>query len=113
MAMQQCPNGHLYDDAKNSSCPFCSDTNSVNVTVPLSDGQAPAMDNVFPNTQPIDQSYVSPNPNIASGGADDIPPTTPLSSEYGVTTYKEAEVNDKGIVEVRGWLDMWRKNYNW
>ena len=110
MAMQQCPNGHLYDDAKNNSCPYCSDSNSVNVTVPLSDPQ-PAMGgaNMFPQTMPLDgfgaQDYIPPQPQVAPGGIqNDFPATTPVGEQFAATVYKEDVVNDKGIVEVRGWL---------
>ena len=33
MAYRQCPNGHKYDD-ENISCPFCSNMNSMNFTIP-------------------------------------------------------------------------------
>lgn len=107
MAMQQCPNGHLYDDTKNSSCPYCSGGNSVNVTVPLSDPQPMGGANAFPQTMPIDnfggQGYVAPQPQVSSPDAQaEIPMTMPVGEQFGVTTYKFE--NENGIQEVRGWL---------
>lgn len=107
MAMQQCPNGHLYDDSKNSSCPYCSGGHSVNVTVPLDDSTPAAPASVFPATMPIDGAafggYTPPKPHVAEdSGA--FPVTTPVGESFAATTYKEDMINEKGIVEVRGWL---------
>lgn len=105
MAMQQCPNGHIYDDSKNSSCPFCSGGSGVSPTVPLSDNMPSMGGNAFPQTMPIDNmggEYVPPQPNVA--GSSDIPMTMPVAGEFGVTMVKEDLVNTHGIVEVRGWL---------
>ena len=102
MAMQQCSNGHLYDDEKNASCPFCSNGSSVNVTVPLTEPQAD-MGNAFPQTTPLDGDYVAPQPQVA-GAQGVFPATMPVNEEFAKTTYKEDMVNEKGIVEVRGWL---------
>lgn len=109
MAMQQCPNGHLYDDAKNSNCPYCSTGSSVNVTVPLSDPQPPMGGNMFPQTAPLDgfagQEYVAPQPQVAQAAVqNDFPATAPVGEQFATTTYKEDIVNENGIVEVRGWL---------
>jgi len=110
MAMQQCPNGHLFDDAKNSSCPYCSTGSSVNVTVPLSDPQPAMGGNMFPQTAPLDgfagQEYVVPQPQVAQAAAQQnvIPPTTPMNPEFGVTVAVDGTENEKGIIEVRGWL---------
>ncbi len=109
MAMQQCPNGHLFDDAKNSSCPYCSTGSSVNVTVPLSDPQPQMGGNMFPQTAPLDgfagQEYVAPQPQVAQAGVqNDFPATAPVGEQFAATTYKEDIVNENGIVEVRGWL---------
>lgn len=109
MAMQQCPNGHLYDDAKNSTCPYCSNGSSVNVTVPLSDAQSPMGGKMFPQTAPLDgfagQEYVAPQPQVAQADVQNgFPPTAPIGGQFGPTTYKEDIVNENGIVEVRGWI---------
>lgn len=109
MAMQQCPNGHLYDDAKNSNCPYCNDGNSVNVTVPLSDSQPPMGGNMFPQTAPLDgfagQEYITPQPQVAQPDVqNEFPATAPVGEQFAATTYKEDIVNENGIVEVRGWL---------
>lgn len=106
MAMQQCPNGHLFDDTRNSSCPFCGNNAGLNVTVPLGEMQAQAdINNAFPQTAPLGDDfgggYVAPQPAVAQ---DSFPSTTPVSEQFAVTTYKDDIVNDKGILEVRGWL---------
>ncbi len=104
MAMQQCPNGHLYDDAKNGSCPYCSDNNSVNVTVPLSDGQLPMGGNMFPQTAPLDgfnaQNYEPPQPQVAQDVPNDFPSTVPLGTGGAVTM----ALDDEAVDKVRGWL---------
>lgn len=98
MAMQQCPNGHLYDDEKNNSCPYCSGNSDVNVTMPL---DAPNPVEIFPQTTPIEaQSQYTPQQVIQNS----VPPTVPVGPQFAATTYKEDAVNDKGIAEVRGWL---------
>lgn len=109
MAMQQCPNGHLYDDAKNSSCPYCSNGNSINVTVPLSDTNAQMGGNAFPQTTPLDgfatPEYTAPQPEVAHAPIqNDFPATAPVGEQFAATTYKDDIVNENGIVEVRGWL---------
>lgn len=112
MAMQQCPNGHLYDDAKNSSCPYCSNGNSINVTVPLSDGHPQQGGDMFPPTAQLDNfvppqpDYIAPQPRVAQAPqqAPDFPATAPVGTQFAATTYKEDIVNENGIVEVRGWL---------
>ena len=105
MAMQQCPNGHLFDDAKNSSCPYCSTGSSVDVTVPLSDSQPMMGGNMFPQTAPLDgfaaQGYVAPQPQVVQN---EVPPTVPMNPEFGVTVAVDGAENEKGIIEVRGWL---------
>lgn len=109
MAMQQCPNGHLFDDTRNSSCPFCGNNAGLNVTVPLGEIQAQAdTNNAFPQTAPLDDfggGYVAPQPAVSPMASDSSFPTTaPVAEAFAVTTYKEDIVNDKGIIEVRGWL---------
>ncbi len=108
MAMQQCPNGHLYDDSKNSSCPYCSNGNSINVTVPLSEGHSPVGGNMFPQTAPLDgfggQEYIPPQPHVQPPVQNEFPPTAPVGEPFGPTIYKADVVNENGIVEVRGWL---------
>lgn len=107
MSMQQCPNGHLYDNVKNISCPYCSSNNSINATVPLSDNQFHGMDNNFPSTVPLDggQQYIPPQPHVVEDiAANAVPPTAPVDTNFKATTYKSDIINDKGIMEVRGWL---------
>ena len=108
MAMQQCPNGHLYDDAKNRSCPYCNTGSSANVTVPLSDSYV-ADGAMFPQTTPLEGvaapgGYVAPQPQVASAPSNSFPETEAVGEGFGVTVCKEDIVNENGIVEVRGWL---------
>lgn len=113
MNMQQCPNGHLYDADKNPTCPYCDGAASMNVTVPLGGGADMGM-GAFPSTVPLDGGYVAPTPAVAGGAAavttpldggnDYFPATEAVGSAFGVTQYVTDIVNEKGIVEVRGWL---------
>ena len=89
--MKQCSNGHLYDETKSSSCPYCSG-NSLNQTQPLNGFAAPAAPvepeaNSFPKTQALDAQ---------------IPPTGPIIPAYGVT--ERVDETPEGICPVRGWL---------
>lgn len=95
--MKQCPKGHIYDEKKNRSCPYCSG-DGVGFQS-LGDAQPD-----FPKTMPI------------SGAVDDgaFPPTTPLDnaapsfqnaqgpSSMSVTISLDETAN--GVSPVRGWL---------
>ena len=62
---------------------------------------APNPVEIFPQTAPIEaQSKYTP-PQVIQNS---VPPTIPVGPQFAATTYKEDTVNDKGIVEVRGWL---------
>lgn len=89
--MKQCSNGHLYDETKSSSCPYCSGI-SMNQTQPLNDGfAAPAPDaKPFPVTAPL-EAVAGP-----------IPATQPVDSGYAVT--ERIDETPAGISPVRGWL---------
>ncbi len=106
MAMQQCPNGHLYDDARSSTCPFCNSGNSLNRTVPLNEpplGQGyGAARPSFPSTEPLDNGFQSPQPGIVGGQG--VSPTEPIDTKDMQTMYVESMVNEKGIIDVRGWV---------
>ena len=93
MAMQQCPNGHLYDDERNSSCPYCSPINDVGVTVPLG-APEPVAEDKFPQTMPIDGNNFTPGTGVG-----EIPPTMEVKDEFKPTQYIDEAVN-----EVKGWL---------
>lgn len=97
MAWQQCPNGHLYDDEKNNSCPYCSN-GSINPTIPLGEDMAQPAGGGLPPTMPLDGDYVPPTPEVAGG----LPPTMPLDPSGGPTIY--VRENENGIAEVMGWL---------
>ena len=104
MAMQQCPNGHLYDDAKSSTCPFCNSGGSLNKTIPLNEpalkayGASPA----FPSTEPLDMGFQPPQPGVAGGQV--VTPTQPVDPQAGLTQYVDSIVNEQGIIDVRGWV---------
>lgn len=104
MAMQQCPNGHLYDDSKNKTCPYCGPKSSVNVTEPY--GQPAGIrptegyddPNYYPPTQPQDNSFPHTEPVDPVGGR-----TKPLDVTNiigGGTVYIETG----SIRPIRGWL---------
>lgn len=97
MAMQLCPNGHMYDDSKNSGCPYCSNENSIGVTVPLSEDSLPG--GGFAPTAALDNFP----PTVAQGG-DVFPSTMPVNDSFAPTKMMDDIVNEQGIVEVRGWL---------
>lgn len=104
MAMQQCPNGHLYDDTKNSSCPFCNGGGSLNVTVPLGKQPAPAMGgSMFPSTEAMDPyMQAPPRPPMTDPilpASTPFPSTQPVDPQFAATTYVNEETD-----EVRGWL---------
>ena len=106
MAMQQCPNGHLYDDSRNSSCPYCNGVaaDGLNVTVPLGAGVgAPVMGaDPIPMTVGIDSAPAA----VAQA---EISPTMPLDTEQMKTVYVQDEDENEGsdekvVDKVRGWL---------
>lgn len=105
MAMQQCPNGHLYDDSRNMSCPYCNgvgSNESLNITVPLgAGGMAPSMSDPIPMTVGVDSAPVK----VAQ---EEIGQTRPLDTDQMVTTYVSSDDQESGetrdVDEVRGWL---------
>jgi len=112
--MQQCPNGHLYDDERTPNCPFCNDSSAVGATLPLGEETAPFQDSysapapaaaaggAFPQTIPLNGvSFVSPNPAVADDG--EFPITTPVDSSMNVTVDLSGS-SESGVKLVRGWL---------
>ena len=92
--MQQCPNGHLYDDARNSSCPYCNAApDPMLSTVPV--GGAPAYAVPPAAFEPM-------TPTEAIGAPAAIPVTTPLDI-VSTPTVPLGE-NEEGILPVTGWL---------
>lgn len=92
--MQQCPNGHLYDDAKNSTCPYCNASPDPMVsTVPV--GAA----DPFPAGG---ADVMTPTEAIGGAGGMAFPATTPLEPVFSPTI--AIGINDKGILPVTGWL---------
>lgn len=102
MSMIQCPNGHLYDEAKNATCPFCD--GGVSPTLPLYGAPKEAMDSDFPPTTFPGRGFVPPTP-VAIGRDNMIPPTLPVDPQGGKTTYPayQEEGRQRGDA-VRGWL---------
>ena len=99
MSMQQCPNGHLYDNSVSNSCPFCG--GNVDATVPVGSeavvGTAPGATipvggEAFPSTRPVGAS---------------VPPTQPVKAQIGVTVPLDAAAGAASAVSqpaVVGWL---------
>lgn len=86
MAMKQCASGHVYDDAKNLNCPYCTGGENLGVTRPLAGAGESA---AFPKTSPVASSV--------------IPKTMPLDNpETGKTM--ALNINEKGLAPVKGWL---------
>lgn len=97
--MKQCPKGHIYDEKRNSECPYCEGSNAgfqplggplglqpeFPKTVPVSEA---ADDNSFPPTMPLDDE-----PNAFAGGS---------SGNMSVTV--ALDQTEEGINPVRGWL---------
>lgn len=103
--MQQCINGHIYDEQLHVSCPYCN--NSANIGVrPLNNNAVqpafPAMEAIstpeviaspsFPKTEPLNNPAAAPAPA----------PAPAVKKEMGVTV--ALSVSDSGINPVRGWL---------
>ncbi|MCD7777183.1 MAG: FHA domain-containing protein [Clostridiales bacterium] len=104
MAMQQCPNGHLFDDTKNSSCTYCGSNNQAGFTVPLGEGSAAPMGGGFPSTMPLDGFQAAAQYTQAE--AEKVfPSTQPVAPSFQQTTYiTNNVVNNKGVIAVMGWL---------
>lgn len=97
--MKQCPKGHIYDEKRNSECPYCEGSNAgfqplggslglqpeFPKTVPVSEA---ADDNSFPPTMPLDDE-----PGAFAGGS---------SGNMSVTV--ALDQTETGINPVRGWL---------
>ena len=96
MAMQQCQNGHVYDDAKNTNCPYCSGNGDVGITRPLTGAggfEAPE----FPKTVGVSA------PAAPNAGSSSIPSTAPYTNPE-INKTVALNINEKGIDPVRGWL---------
>ena len=94
MAMQQCPNGHLYDDSKNNGCPFCNGA-PMNATMPLgANAPAPAQ-HAFPAT-------------VGLNVQEEMPRTQPLEVQQMQTVYvnddADTDAGEEKVEVVRGWL---------
>lgn len=108
--MKQCPKGHIFDEKRNSECPYCEGTGAsfqplgglgglqpeFPKTVPISEE---ADDNSFPATMPVDDS--------------DFPPTMPVDNEpnlfAGVSSGNMSvtvalDQTEAGINPARGWI---------
>lgn len=100
---KQCPNGHIYDESKNSECPYCGNSNGG--FQPL--GGAGGFQPEFPKTVPISEAL----------GDAAFPPTMPVDNEpyqglsgFGGGSSGNMSVTvaldrtETGINPVRGWL---------
>lgn len=95
--MKQCPMGHIYNEKKNSSCPYCRGGNAgfqplggsgseFPKTVPVT-GAANNAD--FPPTMPVDNSNI---PGFDGAG------------QSGMSVTVALDRTEAGINPVRGWL---------
>lgn len=130
--MKQCPKGHIFDEKRNSECPYCEGTNAsfqplgglgslqpeFPRTVPLSEaadnnGFPPTMpmdDNSFPPTMPLDNNSFPPTMPLDDNS---FPPTMPLDNEPNLSVGGSSgnmsvtvalDQTETGINPVRGWL---------
>ncbi|MBQ7543225.1 MAG: FHA domain-containing protein [Clostridia bacterium] len=97
MAIQQCANGHIYDDSKSASCPYCSGENAISPTIALGESVPPTPG--FDPTQVL--SSVPTGSQIEEMGVTIAPPTTP--SRQGKTEFGDMTMNSE-VKPVRGWL---------
>ncbi len=93
--MKQCAKGHIYDESRNTSCPYC-DGSAVGVTMPLNQpipAAVPAAEPEFPKTAPIgsNAAYVD-NPTPQRKENQEMSATVALSS------------TEVGMRPVVGWL---------
>ena len=97
--MKQCPKGHIYDERKNSDCPYCRNDGAGGFQpIGMPGGSQPE----FPKTVPI------------SGAADEsaFPPTMPLDNSFSGGSSASGNMSvtialdetESGISPVRGWL---------
>lgn len=93
--MKQCPMGHIYDEKKNSSCPYCGSGNAGfqplgGQEFPKTAPVAAAADNAgFPPTMPVDNSNI---PGFNGAG------------QSGMSVTVALDRTEAGIDPVRGWL---------
>lgn len=130
--MKQCPKGHIFDEKRNSECPYCEGTNAsfkplsglgslqpeFPKTVPLSGS---ADDNGFPSTMPADDIGFPPATPANDNGFpptmpvddNDFPPTMPVDnvpepftggSSGNMSVTVALDQTESGINPVRGWL---------
>ena len=112
MNMQQCPNGHFYDQSKTHTCPYCSPaTESSNRTIPLDNGGtafcAPASSAPTSwSTQSGGVGSTAPvaNPMPAWGGGATIGHTAPVSPMSDERRTVALMHNKIGLDPVVGWL---------
>ncbi|MCM1578459.1 MAG: FHA domain-containing protein [Ruminococcus sp.] len=93
--MKQCRKGHIYDEKKNSQCPYCSGTGGGFQPLGGAGGQ-PA----FPSTVPIsqDNSFPSTMPS------DSVPQPVGQGNSGNMSVTVALDRTEAGINPVRGWL---------
>lgn len=98
MNMQQCPNGHFFDQSKFAQCPYCNPaTNADNRTIPLDD---PTMGGFGEGrTEPVNGGW-------DAQGSNDIGSTVAVDSGSGVTVAIVPGGDAKGgsFDPVMGWF---------
>ncbi len=89
--MKQCHNGHIFDETKNVSCPYC-DGSSVGVTMPLNAPAPMSAEPEFPRTAPLGGAV----------NADTPAPRRRENQEMSATVALNA--TEAGVRPVVGWL---------
>lgn len=97
MAMQQCANGHLYDDSKTPECPYCSGASSIGKTIPLGTGD-------FGSNAGIGETEFLDNISTVNKREMGVTkaPVENVGSEFK-TQFLDEVINSE-IKPVRGWL---------
>ena len=95
MALQQCKNGHYYNDSESATCPICSGDSPIGHTIPLgADAATPAN---------MAQTEILSDP-VLSGQNAFIPTVAPGADDtFGTTQFIDGDKNSE-ILPVRGWL---------
>ena len=88
MSMKQCSKGHLYDESKNTYCPYCAGENKIGKSIPLYSDNG--------KTEYLD--------HIEANEIDEISETRPIDEiDFGKTQFIDDFKNSE-IKPVKGWL---------
>lgn len=105
--MKQCPRGHIYDEKRNSECPYCRNDGSSGFQ-PIGPMGAPSG---FPSTMPVDEQAFPPTMSVDNQA---FPPTMPVDDQIpgrdmggspgGMSVTVALDETPTGVSPVRGWL---------